>query len=101
MSLAQSHSEKLLAEVLPRSLPLSLIISVFLLSTLWASASEPLGATSQRCRRRAWLAKRCGVPLKIAAKVDAVDHDYFESEIRKLLTPPDVEYIGEISDSEK
>src|SRR5262245_11310075 len=48
-----------------------------------------------------WIAKRCGLPLKIAAKVDAVDRDYFESEIRKLLTPPDVEYIGEISDSEK
>ena len=48
-----------------------------------------------------WIAKRCGVPLKIAAKVDAVDRDYFESEIRKLLTPPDVEYIGEISDGEK
>jgi glycosyltransferase involved in cell wall biosynthesis len=41
------------------------------------------------------------VPLKIAAKVDAVDRDYFESEIRKMLTPPDVEYIGEISDGEK
>jgi glycosyltransferase involved in cell wall biosynthesis len=48
-----------------------------------------------------WIAKRCGVPLKIAAKVDAVDRDYFESEIRKLLMPPDVEYIGEISDREK
>ena len=48
-----------------------------------------------------WIAKRCGVPLKIAAKVDAVDRDYFESEIRKLLAPPDVEYIGEISDDEK
>ena len=48
-----------------------------------------------------WIAKRCGVPLKIAARVDAVDRDYFESEIRKLLTPPDVEYIGEISDGEK
>ena len=48
-----------------------------------------------------WIAKRCGVPLKIAAKVDAVDRDYFESEIRKLLTPPDVEYIGEINDGEK
>src|SRR5438105_3325441 len=48
-----------------------------------------------------WIAKRCGVPLKIAAKVDPVDRDYFESEIRKLLMPPDVEYIGEISDSEK
>src|SRR5262249_47069543 len=32
-----------------------------------------------------WIAKRCGVPLKIAAKVDAVDRDYFETEIRKLL----------------
>ena len=41
------------------------------------------------------------MPLKIAAKVDAVDRDYFETEIRKLLTPPDVEYIGEISDGEK
>ena len=29
------------------------------------------------------------------------NRDYFESEIRKLLTPCDVEYIGEISDSEK
>jgi glycosyltransferase involved in cell wall biosynthesis len=48
-----------------------------------------------------WIAKRCGIPLRIAAKVDAVDRDYFESEIRKLLTPPDVEYIGGISESEK
>src|ERR1700747_2613299 len=42
-----------------------------------------------------WIAKRCGIPLKIAAKVDAVDRDYFDPEIRRLLTPPDVEYIGE------
>ena len=48
-----------------------------------------------------WIAKRSGIPLKIAAKVDAVDRDYFESEIRKRLTPPDVEYNGEISDGEK
>ena len=41
-----------------------------------------------------WIAKRCGVPLKIAAKVDAVDRDYFESEIRKLLAPLDVEYTA-------
>src|ERR1700736_3712185 len=47
------------------------------------------------------VAKGRGVPLKIAAKIDAVDRDYFESEIRKLLAPPDVEYIGEISDGEK
>ena len=51
--------------------------------------------------RAVCIAKRSGVPLKIAAKVDAVDRDYFESEIRKLLTPPDVEFVGEISDREK
>jgi 1,4-alpha-glucan branching enzyme len=45
MSLAQLPSEKLLARVLPKSLPLSLIISVLLLSTLSASVAEPLGAT--------------------------------------------------------
>src|SRR5262245_31729087 len=45
MSLAQLHSEKLLAGLLPKPLPLSLIISVLLLSTLWASAADPLGAT--------------------------------------------------------
>src|SRR5262245_4105004 len=48
--------------------------------------------------RAVWVARHCGVPLKIAAKVDAVDRDYFEAEIRKLLTPPYVEYIGEIDD---
>src|SRR5215469_2274192 len=45
MSLAQLHSEKLLAGLLPKPLPLSLIISVSLLSTIWASAADPLGAT--------------------------------------------------------
>src|SRR2546430_15483418 len=45
MSLAQYIPGKLLAGVLPKSLPLSLIISVLLLSTLWAGAAEPLGAT--------------------------------------------------------
>ena len=43
MSLAQSHFEKLLARILPKSL--SLITSIFLVSTLWASAADPLGAT--------------------------------------------------------
>jgi glycosyltransferase involved in cell wall biosynthesis len=47
------------------------------------------------------IAQRCGVPLKLAAKVDKVDRDYFETTIRPLLRPPAVEYIGEISDSEK
>src|SRR5262245_52322528 len=47
------------------------------------------------------IAQHCGVPLKIAAKVDRVDAEYFESEIRPLLQSPQVEYIGEIADGEK
>jgi glycosyltransferase involved in cell wall biosynthesis len=47
------------------------------------------------------IAQRCGVPLKLAAKVDKADRAYFENTIRPLLRPPAVEYIGEISDSQK
>ena len=47
------------------------------------------------------VARRMGIPFKIAAKVDVVDRDYFEAVIKPLLSPPDVECIGEISDSEK
>lgn len=47
------------------------------------------------------VARRMGIPLKLAAKVDVVDRDYFEAIIKPRLSPPDVEYIGEISESEK
>jgi glycosyltransferase involved in cell wall biosynthesis len=47
------------------------------------------------------IAVRCKLPLKIAAKVDRVDRDYFEREIRPLLELPGIEYIGEIGDAEK
>src|SRR4030081_2049064 len=47
------------------------------------------------------IALQCGIPLKIAAKVDRVDRDYFETKIRPMIVAPGVEYIGEISDSEK
>jgi glycosyltransferase involved in cell wall biosynthesis len=47
------------------------------------------------------IAQRCGLPLKIAAKVDKVDREYFEVCIRPLLNSRDVEFIGEISDAEK
>jgi len=42
-----------------------------------------------------------GIPLKIAAKVDRVDVDYFDDEIRPLLAQPGIEFIGEINDAEK
>jgi glycosyltransferase involved in cell wall biosynthesis len=46
-------------------------------------------------------ARRVGLPLKIAAKVDAADLDYFEREIRPLLSDPLVEFVGEIGDDAK
>lgn len=47
------------------------------------------------------IAKQVGVPLKIAAKVDKVDQIYFEDAIRPLLDDPLVQYVGEISHSER
>jgi glycosyltransferase involved in cell wall biosynthesis len=47
------------------------------------------------------IAKRCGIPLKIAAKVDRVDQEYYDEIIKPLLDPSIVEYIGEIGDHEK
>jgi glycosyltransferase involved in cell wall biosynthesis len=55
----------------------------------------------KRVDRAIEIAKRVGMPIKIAAKVDAADKDYFESEIRGLLDHPLVEYIGEIGEHEK
>jgi hypothetical protein len=39
--------------------------------------------------------------LKIAAKVDRVDQGYFKEQIKPLLTQPDVEFVGEITEAEK
>jgi glycosyltransferase involved in cell wall biosynthesis len=47
------------------------------------------------------IAAAAGLPLKIAAKVDKVDVDYYETEIKPMLHSPQVEYIGEIADHEK
>jgi glycosyltransferase involved in cell wall biosynthesis len=47
------------------------------------------------------IAKRTGMELKIAAKVDKVDQDYFTEVIRPLLGHPLIEYVGEIGDGEK
>src|SRR6266567_183072 len=48
------------------------------------------------------IATRCGIPLRIAAKVDRSDQDYYDEIIRPLIERnPLVEYIGEIGDAEK
>src|SRR5438128_4542269 len=48
------------------------------------------------------IATRCGIPLKIAAKVDRADQEYYDELIKPLIDcNPLVEYIGEIGDPEK
>jgi glycosyltransferase involved in cell wall biosynthesis len=47
------------------------------------------------------IAIRCGIPLKIAAKIDRADQDYYDELIRPLMDHPLVEYVGEIGDHEK
>jgi glycosyltransferase involved in cell wall biosynthesis len=47
------------------------------------------------------IAIRCGIPLKIAAKIDRADQDYYDEVMRPLMAHPLVEYIGEINDQEK
>ncbi|TAM03646.1 MAG: glycosyltransferase family 4 protein [Paraburkholderia sp.] len=47
------------------------------------------------------IAQRCGLPIRIAAKVDDADREYFEREIKPLFAMPNVEFVGEISDAEK
>jgi glycosyltransferase involved in cell wall biosynthesis len=47
------------------------------------------------------IAKIAGIPLKIAAKVDRADLEYFETRIKPLLDHPLIEYIGEIGQYEK
>jgi glycosyltransferase involved in cell wall biosynthesis len=55
----------------------------------------------KRVDRAIELAKRTGIPLRIAAKVDPADKDYYESQIKPLLDPALVENIGEIGEHEK
>jgi glycosyltransferase involved in cell wall biosynthesis len=47
------------------------------------------------------VALKSGVPLKIAAKVDVVDREYFAEVIKPRIQAPMIEYIGEINDQQK
>jgi glycosyltransferase involved in cell wall biosynthesis len=47
------------------------------------------------------IAIRTGMELKIAAKIDKVDTDYFNLRIKPLLKHPLIEYVGEINEGEK
>jgi glycosyltransferase involved in cell wall biosynthesis len=51
----------------------------------------------KRVDRAVEIARRAGLKLKVAAKIDRVDRMYFEKEIKHLFSDPLVEYVGEIS----
>ena len=53
------------------------------------------------CDRAIEIARRAGMPIKIAAKVDNADRAYFERVVKHLLNEPHVEYVGEIDESQK
>jgi glycosyltransferase involved in cell wall biosynthesis len=62
-----------------------------------------LGRFSEEKRpdRAIEIARRAGMKLRIAAKVDEVDRPYFVKCIEPLLAQPHVEYVGEICEREK
>jgi glycosyltransferase involved in cell wall biosynthesis len=47
------------------------------------------------------IAQLSGLPLRIAAKIDHADREYYEEKIKPLLALPGIEFIGEISDRDK
>ena len=55
----------------------------------------------KRVDRAIDIAIKSGIRLRIAAKVDKVDKDYFDAKIKKLLIHPLIEMIGEVGDNEK
>jgi glycosyltransferase involved in cell wall biosynthesis len=58
-------------------------------------------APEKRPDRAIRIARAAGIPLKIAAKVDRADIEYFETTIKPMLAGGGVEMIGEIGDREK
>jgi glycosyltransferase involved in cell wall biosynthesis len=47
------------------------------------------------------IATAAQVPLRIAAKVDAVDREYHEAVVKPLLDHPLIEFVGEIGEDQK
>jgi glycosyltransferase involved in cell wall biosynthesis len=47
------------------------------------------------------VAKLTGMPLKIAAKINDFEQDYFDAVVRPLLNHPLIEFLGEVGEQEK
>lgn len=55
----------------------------------------------KRPDRAIQIAIAAGLPLRLAAKIDAVDREYFDQTIRPYLDHPLIEFVGEINDAQK
>jgi glycosyltransferase involved in cell wall biosynthesis len=55
----------------------------------------------KRADRAIEVARLVGMPLRIGAKVDAVDEAYFEENIEPLLGHDHVEWVGEVAGTDK
>lgn len=47
------------------------------------------------------IARRAGIPIRIAAKIERADRSYFERVVEPMLDGPGVEFVGEIGEREK
>jgi glycosyltransferase involved in cell wall biosynthesis len=47
------------------------------------------------------IVRRAGARLRIAAKVDHADQEYFRSQIMPLVATPGIEFVGEVTEAQK
>jgi glycosyltransferase involved in cell wall biosynthesis len=55
----------------------------------------------KRLDRAIEIARRAGLELRVAAKVDDVDREYFHETVEPLLAAPHVRFLGEVGEREK
>jgi len=55
----------------------------------------------KRVDRAVEIARRAGMRLRIAAKIDRADREYFETHVKGLLSLPQIEYVGELGEADK
>lgn len=58
-------------------------------------------APEKRADRAIEIARRSGVPLRIAAKIDAADRVYFDAHIAPHIDGSFIRYVGELTEAEK
>src|SRR6266540_2814138 len=67
----------------------------------WTRSVTSMITSLKRPDRAIEIARALEMPLKIAAKVDAIDKDYFEHVVKPHLSHPLIEFVGEVGDRDK